>query len=149
MELCDTLLLLQMSDRVLIEINLISNQLLEYVPDIKKHPFPELLRTGVPVCLNTDDRGMWDSNMTDEYYTAMTTFNLSWSELTQLARYSLQHAFVEAPVKEELLKGYEDRLNAFTNRYSKGTIEQALDRLKAANPVTYGYALKAWGLRFD
>ena len=101
------------------------------------------------MCLNTDDRGMWDSNMTDEYNTAMTTFNLSWGELTQLARYSLQHAFIEAPVKEKLLKSYEDRLNAFTNRYSKGTIEQALDRLKAADPVTYGYAFRTWGLRFD
>jgi adenosine deaminase CECR1 len=73
----DTLLLLQHSQRALIEINLISNRLLQYTPDLTQHPFPELLRTGVPVCLNTDDRGMWDSNLSDEYYTAVTTFNLS------------------------------------------------------------------------
>ena len=73
----DTLLLMRFN-RYLVEINLISNQLLEYVPDVTKHPFPEYLRMGIPVCLNTDDRGSWDSNMTDEYYTAVTTFHLTW-----------------------------------------------------------------------
>jgi len=90
----DTLLLLQHSQRALVEVNLISNRLLEYTPDLAQHPFPEFLRTGVPVCLNTDDRGMWDSNMTDEYYTAVTTFHLSWDEIVQLGRNSLVFSFV-------------------------------------------------------
>ena len=69
----DTMLLMRNSG-YLVEINLISNRLLEYMPDLSKHPFPEYLRFGIPVCLNTDDRGSWDSNMTDEYYTAVTNF---------------------------------------------------------------------------
>lgn len=145
----DTLLHLQMSDRVLIEINLISNQLFEYVLNINKHPFPELLRTRVPVCLNTDDRGRWDANMTDEYYTAMTTFNLSWPELTSLARYSLQHAFVESPVKEKLLADYKEHIKDFEKRYASGSIESALKSLERVSPVTYGYAPNQWRLSFD
>ncbi|MCF6193717.1 MAG: hypothetical protein L3J46_05220 [Kangiellaceae bacterium] len=50
----------------LVEINLISNLLLGYVKDYDSHPFPHYLRTGIPVTLSTDDRGMWDSTMTDE-----------------------------------------------------------------------------------
>ena len=38
------------------EINLISNLLLEYVSDYDAHPFPEYLRTA-SVALSTDDRG--------------------------------------------------------------------------------------------
>ena len=72
----DTMLLMRYN-RYLVEINLISNRVLEYTPDLTKHPFPEYLRMGIPVCLNTDDRGSWDSNMTDEYYTAVTTFHLT------------------------------------------------------------------------
>ena len=53
------------------EINLISNLLLEYVSDYDAHPFPEYLRTGIPVALSTDDRGMWDSTMTDEFFVAV------------------------------------------------------------------------------
>ena len=65
----------------LIEINLISNLLLNYVSDYAEHPFPEFLRTGIPVALSTDDRGMWDSTMTDEFFVAVKEFNLSWEEV--------------------------------------------------------------------
>jgi adenosine deaminase CECR1 len=144
----DTLLLLQQGRHTLIEINLISNRLLEYVPDLDRHPFPELLRTGVPVCLNTDDRGMWDSNMTDEYYSAVTHFNLSWAELTQLARNSLEHAFLDEATKARLLADYEQRLAAFVTRFEAGSISDALAEADTVNAVTYGYARRTWGFDF-
>ncbi|MBC7369254.1 MAG: adenosine deaminase [Undibacterium sp.] len=145
----DTLLLLQQSQRVLVEINLISNRLLEYTPDLAKHPFPEYLRTGVPVCLNTDDRGMWDSNLTDEYYTAVTTFHLSWSEIVQLGRNSLTHAFAQPEVRARLLADYDRAVAAFETTYGAATVEATLARLAAVKPVTYGYAQRTWGLSFE
>ncbi len=145
----DTLLMLQHSDRTLIEVQLISNELLEYVPDLSRHPFPELLRTGVPVCLNTDDRGMWDSNMTDEYYTAVTNFNLSWAELTQLGRNSLRYAFVDEGTKQKLLEGYETRLRAFEAQFGQGSVHDALEAADQIRAVTYGYARRKWGFEFS
>ncbi|WP_414661541.1 adenosine deaminase family protein [Horticoccus sp. 23ND18S-11] len=144
----DTLLLLQQNRRVLVEINLISNRLLEYVPDLRKHPFPEYLRTGVPVCLNTDDRGMWDSNLTDEYFTAVTTFRLSWSELVQLGRNSLTYSFAPAAVKAALLADYDARIAAYATRHAAGSVAEALARTSSIRPVTYGYAKRTWGLEF-
>jgi len=144
----DTLLLLQQHRRVLVEVALISNRLLEYTPDLSRHPFPEYLRTGVPVCLNTDDRGMWDSNLTDEYYTAVTTFHLSWAELVQMGRHSLAYSFAPADVKRTLLADYEARVAAFEARYRSGTVTEALARLAAVRPVTYGYAKRTWGIEF-
>lgn len=141
----DTLLLLQQSRRTLVEINLISNRLLEYTPDLTTHPFPEYLRTGVPVCLCTDDRGMWDSNLTDEYYTAVTTFNLSWDEIVQLGRNSLAFSFVQPEVKAKLLADYEAAVSAFEARCATGDLSAALAGVK---PVSYGYAKRTWGLEF-
>lgn len=141
----DTLLLLQQTRRVLIEINLISNQLLEYTPDLAQHPFPEYLRTGIPVCLNTDDRGMWDSNLTDEYYTAVTAFNLSWDELVQLGRNSLAFSFAQPEVKAKLLAEYEAAVVAFEQKFAQGDFAAALAGIK---PVTYGYAQRKWGFAF-
>lgn len=140
----DTMLL--MRGRTLVEINLISNQLLEYTPDIAKHPFPEYLRTGIPVCLNTDDRGMWDSNLTDEYYTAVTVFNLSWAELVSLARNSLVHSFAQPEVKARLLADYERDVAAFEARITAANWRESLAGVK---PVTYGYAKRMWGLEFS
>jgi adenosine deaminase CECR1 len=144
----DTLLLLQQGRRTLVEINLISNRLLEYVPDLATHPFPEFLRTGIPVCLNTDDRGMWGSNMTDEYFTAVTTFNLSWDELVGMGRNSLAFSFAQLPVKAGLLADYDRDIAAFEARYGTGSVADALGRLEEVTPVTYGYADRVWGLRF-
>ena len=145
----DTLLMMQQSGRAYVEVNLISNRLLQYTPDLAKHPFPEFLRTGVPCGLNTDDRGMWDSNMTDEYYTAVTLFNLSWAELTGLARSSLRHGFMEAELKEKLFADHERRLAEFEARIAAGTPEEALATLAAqTRPVAYGYARRNWGLVF-
>ena len=142
----DTLLLLQQSRRVLVEINLISNRLLEYTPDLALHPFPEYLRTGVPVCLNTDDRGMWDSNLTDEYYTAVTTYNLSWDEVVALGRNSLTYSFVQPEVKAKLLADYDHAVAAFEAKYQPA---DSLAQLTAVKPVAYGYAKRTWGLVFQ
>ena len=141
----DTLLLLAQSRRVLVEVNLISNRLLEYTPDLSHHPFPEYLRLGVPVCLNTDDPGMWDSNMTDEYYTAVTNFNLSWSELVALGRNSLTYSFVQPEVKAKLLADYERRVADFEAKYLPA---ESLAQLTTVKPVSYGYAKRTWGFEF-
>jgi adenosine deaminase CECR1 len=145
----DTLLLMQQTRRVLVEINLISNRLLGYVPDLSRHPFPEYLRTGVPVCLNTDDRGMWDSNMTDEYYTAVTLFHLSWEEILAMGRDSLAHSFVQPEVKARLLARFEQDVATFERRYGASTVDGALGSLASVRPVAYGYAKRNWGFDFN
>jgi len=139
----DTLLLLR-GGRQLVEIQLVSNRLLEYRPDLREHPFPEYLRTGVPVCLNTDDRGAWDSNLTDEYYTAVTLFNLSWAEIVQLGRDSLRFAFADPGTKARLLAGYEQALAAFEAKYLP---EGSLRKLEKKRPEVSGYARRTWGLK--
>jgi adenosine deaminase CECR1 len=124
----------------LIEINLISNLLLEYVKDYSQHPFGEYLRLGIPVALSTDDRGMWDSNLTDEYFVAVREFNLSWSELTQLGRNSLKHSFVDDPTKQQLLAAYEKRVTAFAEQFRK----QGWGALKGVKPVSYSFLCRQY-----
>ena len=106
----------------LVEINLISNLLLEYVVDYSQHPFPEYLRTGIPVALSTDDRGMWDSSLTDEFFVAVTEFDLSWDEIKSLSRNSLSHAFVQPEVKQELLDKYDNRIKLFERQMTKSGV---------------------------
>ncbi|NKF24755.1 adenosine deaminase family protein [Solimonas marina] len=122
----------------MVEINLISNFMLGYVPDFQHHPFPEYLRIGIPVALSTDDRGMWDSNLTDEYYVAVHEFNLSWDEIVKMGRNSLKYAFVQEPVKEKLLADYDRRVARFAKDFQrKGSA--ALDDV---HPVSYSFTCK-------
>jgi adenosine deaminase CECR1 len=126
----------------LVEINLISNLLLEYVSDYSQHPFPEYLRLGVPVALSTDDRGMWDSNMTDEFYVAVKEFNLSWEEIVKLGRNSLQYSFLDAPTKQRLLADYERRVAEFARRFQKS----GWSALAPVKPVSYGFLCRHYQL---
>ncbi|MGD8176373.1 adenosine deaminase family protein [Marinimicrobium sp. ARAG 43.8] len=126
----------------LIEINLISNLLLEYVDDYSQHPFPEYLRIGVPVALSTDDRGMWDSNITDEFFVAVKEYNLSWSELKQLSRNSLAYSFVDDETKEALLKTFEQRIKGFETAFRKRGVRV----LEDVEPVSYSFTCRFYDL---
>ena len=100
----------------LIEISLISNLLLEYVDDFSRHPFPEYLRLGVPIALATDDRGMWDSTMTDEFFVAVTEFSLSWDEIVTLSRNALEYSFLDETTKTKLLARFDRRIEKFVRQ---------------------------------
>jgi adenosine deaminase CECR1 len=119
----------------LVEINLISNLLLEYVSDYSQHPFPEYLRVGIPVALSTDDRGMWDSNMSDEFYVAVREFNLSWEEIVKLGRNSLSYSFLDDHTKQRLLANYDKRVTAFAEEFRRG----GWSSLSNTKPVSYGF----------
>jgi adenosine deaminase CECR1 len=137
----DTMLLMRHGP-YLIEINLISNLVLDYVKDYSQHPFPEYLRIGIPVALSTDDRGMFESTMTDEYFVAVREFNLSWSEMTQLGRNSLVHAFVDEPTKQKLLAEYEKRVAQFAERFQRG----GWASLKAVKPTSHAFICKHYSV---
>jgi adenosine deaminase CECR1 len=136
----DTMLLMRHGP-YLVEINLISNLLLEYVNDYSEHPFPEYLRTGIPVALSSDDRGMWESTMTDEFYVAATEFNLSWEEIKMLGRNSLEHAFVDEEIKERLLREYNERILRFERQMQR----RGVARL-GPMPETRGFVCSRYGL---
>ena len=129
----DTMLLLR-NGRNLIEVNLVSNQLLDYTPDVDLHPFPEYLRFGIPVCLNTDDSGVWDSNLTDEYFIAVRRFNLSWDEVVALGRNSLQYSFAQEAVRRDRLQRYQVAVADFEQKYRS---EEWRARLAPASPSGY------------
>ncbi len=126
----------------LVEINLISNLLLEYVDDYAQHPFPEYLRIGVPVALSTDDRGMWDSTLTDEFFVAVTEFDLTWAEIERLSRNSLRHSFLEAAEKAALLDDYSRRVANFVAAFQADGMAAFADR----RPPRRGFVCRRYGL---
>jgi len=135
----DTMLLMR-NGPYMVEINLISNLLLEYVSDYSQHPFGEYLRTGIPVALSTDDRGMWDSDLTDEFYVAVKEFNLSWDEIVLLGRNSLKYSFLDPATKARLLADYERRVTAFAQTFQK----KGWSALAGTKPVTYTFICRRY-----
>jgi hypothetical protein len=87
-------LLREMAERnVFVEINLTSNDTILGVSG-QNHPFPVYRKFGVPVALATDDQGVSRSDMTQEWLRATQTYALSYADLKQMARQSLEHSFL-------------------------------------------------------
>lgn len=127
----------------LVEVSLISKQILAYVPSLRTHPFPEYLRIGVPVCLNTDDRGALDSNLTDEYYSAVTAFDLSWKEVLSLGQNSLDYSFAEPALRQQLRQSFTAAIAAFETKNGAADWSK---QLNAVTPTLSGYARRTWNM---
>ena len=134
---------LMRSGQFMLEINLVSNHMLEYVEHPREHPFPIYLRHGIPCALSTDDRGMFDSNMTDEYYTAVSNFDLTWEELDGLGRNSLRFSFAQPGVVADLLELYGRKIAEFEERFSVGDWRNVL---VGVHPEGTGYGRRHLGL---
>ncbi|HZY72655.1 MAG TPA: adenosine deaminase [Edaphobacter sp.] len=87
-------LLKEMAARhVMVEINLTSNDVILGV-DAAHHPLPLYRAAHVPVALSTDDEGVSRIDLTNEYTRAARDFNLTYVDLKNMARTSLEHSFL-------------------------------------------------------
>ena len=78
---------------VMVEINLSSNEGILGVTGAD-HPFPLYRAARVPVALSTDDEGVSRIDITREYVRAALDYHLSYQDLKQLARTSMEHSFL-------------------------------------------------------
>ncbi len=78
---------------IAVEINLTSNDIILGNSGIN-HPLPLYLKAGVPVALSTDDEGVSRIDLTHEYVRAATTYRLTYAQLKQTARASIEHSFL-------------------------------------------------------
>ena len=60
----------------------------------KEHPFPTYRKFGVPVALSTDDEGVSRIDLTREYVRAVETYALTYADLKELVRNSLDYSFL-------------------------------------------------------
>ena len=90
-------LLKNMADKgMLVEINLTSNADILGISG-KHHPFATYRSYGVPVALSTDDPGIERIDLTHEYGRAVETYGLSYNDLKELVRNSMEYSFLPGP----------------------------------------------------
>ncbi|HEY43085.1 MAG TPA: adenosine deaminase [Anaerolineae bacterium] len=88
--------------RVAFEICLTSNVQTGAVSSIREHPMPRMLQAGLQVTLNTDDPGVSDTRLSDEYALAMREFDLSLESIRGLNLTALQASFLPPGKKANL-----------------------------------------------
>jgi adenosine deaminase len=79
-----------------------SNMQTGAVPDPVRHPFASLLRGGVSVGLNTDNRTISGTTLSDEYALAADALGLSWAELARATMLAASAIFASPKIRRQL-----------------------------------------------
>ena len=81
------------ANHVMVEINLTSNDVILGITGYD-HSFQTYRKYKVPIALSTDDEGVSRVDLTHEYARAVETFALSYGDLKQIVRTSIEHSFL-------------------------------------------------------
>jgi adenosine deaminase len=90
--------------RIPLEMCLTSNVQTRATPSFVEHPFRDYMSAGVRVTLNTDNRLVSSTTMTDELERAVTTFGLDPGDVRQVLLNGFKSAFVPYAEKGALLR---------------------------------------------
>lgn len=92
----------------------LSNVRLHAVPDLARHPLPQLLAAGVRVTINSDDPAYFGGYVDDNYRAVTAAFGWGPDVLAQLALHSVEGSFVSAGRKREMVAAIETWRHAWT-----------------------------------
>ncbi len=103
--------------RIPLEICLSSNVQTQAATSMENHPFKFYLDLGLRVTLNTDNRLITKTTMTDEYYVAYKEFQLTPQNILDLVINGVKSAFIPFEYKKWFLRDVKqktiDLINAF------------------------------------
>ncbi|GAO52288.1 Metallo-dependent hydrolase [Saitoella complicata NRRL Y-17804] len=109
--------------RIPLELCLTSNLITKLVASYAQHHFIDHYRAGRnPIVLCTDDSGVFGTCLSREYAIAMGTFGLSECDVLEMAKGSLEAAFLSEQEKEALKTRVNDATVALQRRCKSGSL---------------------------
>ncbi len=90
--------------RIALEICLISNIHTKSIPSLKKHPFKYYLNNNLRVTLNTDNRLISSTTLTEEYCRAVEEFDLNANDIRRIIMNGFKSAFLAHNKRRDLIK---------------------------------------------
>ena len=82
----------------------------------RQHPLKELLKTQHPICLCTDDRGVFENSVSDEYVKAAIAFNLKPNNLVSIALRAIPAIFAPESMKVTVKERMINQISLFSQR---------------------------------
>ncbi len=135
-------LLTEMVDRhVMVEINLSSNAAILGVEG-DAHPFPVYRSVHVPVALSTDDEGVSRIDLTHEYVLAAIDYGLTYRDLKQLARTSMEHSFLPGASLWATPDDFRQMVSACKAKYDGETPATCDDFLRSSQKAAAQWELE-------
>jgi len=107
-------------ENILVEVNLISNQQLKHVRDIRNHPAITFFNYGIPICISGDDPTLYGSGgITYDVFGAVIGFEWGIKELKKVMKNSILYMSYEN--KQDLVEIWEKDWNRFIENIIKNS----------------------------
>ncbi|KAM8860480.1 N6-Methyl-AMP deaminase [Synchiropus picturatus] len=90
------------SHQIPLELCLTSNVKARNVPNYSEHHFKYWYQRGHPTVICTDDKGVFSTDLSQEYQIAASTFNLSHEDVWSLSEQAIDCVFAPETVKQQL-----------------------------------------------
>jgi adenosine deaminase len=100
--------------RIPIEICLTSNVQTKAVESFEAHPLRQYYDYGLVLSLNTDNRLMSATTVTEEYWRAHQYLGFTWDELVDISIMGFKSAFMHRPHKFEMLAKVQEEIEALS-----------------------------------
>ncbi|RKO84871.1 hypothetical protein BDK51DRAFT_23988 [Blyttiomyces helicus] len=116
---------LVIKEGIAVEVCLISNSMLRYVPNIQNHPVIDLLMHGVPVVLSSDDPALLGYHgVTPDFYMLYMSFDtIDLASLKQLALNSIIYSGLSAHKKAMEVERWSRRWDAWVDEAAAGLVQ--------------------------
>jgi len=98
--------------RIPLEICLTSNLDTKSVPSLSKHPFKYYIDEKIRVTLNTDNRLISNTSLSNEYEIAINNFNLNQNEIRTIIINGFKSAFLPHNERRKLIRKVVDELES-------------------------------------
>ncbi|SDK99202.1 adenosine deaminase CECR1 [Catalinimonas alkaloidigena] len=99
---------------ICVEVSPLSNQMLDYVGDLRVHPASYLLRRGVQIALSSDDPAIFGySGLSYDFWSAFLAWQLDLRALKKLTQNSLLYSSLPDERKQAALARWEAAWNNF------------------------------------
>ena len=93
---------------ITLEVNPWSNYLTNSVRTIEEHPLKKLFDLGVKVTINSDDPGVLETNVNNEYRIAHEVLGMSMDDIMTCNRYAYEASFIPVESKNRIWAKYFD-----------------------------------------
>jgi adenosine deaminase CECR1 len=101
---------------ICIENNPLSNQILQYVGDLRLHPMITYLHYGLRVSVSSDDDGVFNTSFLNwDFFACAFSMELDLKDFKKLCMDSIECSVLEAPVQKRLKEVWSERWAKFVD----------------------------------
>lgn len=105
-----------------VEVNVISNNVLSLVRDVRNHPLASFIAQGLPVVISSDDPGIWEADpISHDFYVAFVGVASRLSDLRLLKTFainSLKYSALNDSEKVVALQMFDAKWNEFVDNFN-------------------------------